>query len=713
MQQLNLFMKKAVFFISFLFFNYINAQEFSPEVFTLSGNPKIEDFDFLKKELEGVQVVMLGENSHYDGNVFEMKTKIVQFLYQEMGFNTIAFESGIYDVWNAQKEIENGLNTKESLKNALFSVWSKSKEFQSFIEFYDSNKKELKIFGFDYQITGNNNYSKLSEDLFEYSKKIKFKLKLNREDFELLLESITNSGMFDEEDISYNQFKSVLSELYDRINKQKDTEEKFYWTQIIKSILELGNDVINNKDILSTFNISASDNNRDKQMADNLQAYLKQNPKAKIICWGANAHFVNNMTSIKDPILKDFVPMGSYIKNELNEKVYSLACVTASDSIYLQNKWYSTPIVSGSFEYYLKKNDASHVFISSGQTEMKKIRSNRFFSPITFVESNLSKLHDGYLFFKNVTQSTTIEDEIPVDQKNPISIVELKQEFSDYEFSEKSIQIEEIVIYGKRTPYTIIRQVIDSLDSNYPTSSFSSKMNTNVTTKVSGNTILDFDFTADQYDLSYVNHTNRSLKSLQKIKWNISDDFQPESLREYHGLVYNSPIQYAQFLKKGKFKKFNFVLEETKTYNNKEVYVISFSSPRKHSTYTRRVYLSDYSGYLYINVKDFALVKIFENWEVTEFPESFRQGYNFENALSKYTSKKYISESTITDFTKIDNLYFITYSENIIFGEVYDNEGNREKFTTFVDSYWSDFNILNPQKIRNKDEEHLFKNIKH
>src|SRR5690606_30818347 len=96
----------------------------------------------------------LGEDSHQDGNVFEMKTKIVEFLYKEMGFKTVAFESGIYDLWIAQKMIRDGYDVNKTFSNALFSIWGKRKEFQSFIDFYDKNKSDLKLFGFDYQITG-------------------------------------------------------------------------------------------------------------------------------------------------------------------------------------------------------------------------------------------------------------------------------------------------------------------------------------------------------------------------------------------------------------------------------------------------------------------------------------------------------------------------------------------------------------------------------
>ncbi|MQP53031.1 MULTISPECIES: erythromycin esterase family protein [unclassified Flavobacterium] len=706
-------MKNLTIVLCILFSLALSAQEFNPKIITLSQNPEITDFSFLKEELKDVQVVMLGENTHFDGNVFEMKTKIVQYLHQEMGFNTIAFESGIYDVWKAQKSISEGQNVKEALSNSLFSIWAKRNEFQSFIEFYNQKKKNFKIFGFDYQITGNNGNVLLAKDLFEYAKKINHKIKFKQEDFELLLESMTNSGMFDEEDISYEQFKTELTLFKSKISQQKDSEEKFYWNQIVKSLLELGNDAISKEEILSTFSTTSFDNIRDKQMADNLLAYLKQNPEAKIICWGANAHFANNISSITEPILKEFVPMGSYIKKELKNKVYSLAAVTAEDSIYLQNKWYETSIKNHSFEYFLKeKNTSPHIFISSNQSRMQILAWNRLFSPITFVESKLNELHDGYLYFRSVTPSTIIDsdDENKVFKTKNIHTAKLSESNDD---EIKKTELNEVVIYGKRTAYQVMKNVIESFERNYPDNPFSSEMKTNIQAKVSNVTYLDFDFIAEQYDLGYVNHINRSTKNVKELRWNKKGDFLSESLREYHGLVYNCPIKYAPFLKKGKFKKFIFQIEETKMYNNEEVFVINFSSPRNHSTFTRRVFLSDYSGYLYVNKKDFAIVKIFENWSVTEFPEQFREGFHLKNSLSKYTSKEFKNESMLTDFTKIGEYYFITQSTSVLSGNVYNNAVDKEEFEIIVNSNWKDFNIQNPKLIKNKDEEHLFEKVKY
>lgn len=705
---------KKITLVIFLFFGFaIYSQEFNPKRITLSQNPEITDFSFLKEELKDVQVVMLGENTHFDGNVFEMKTKIVQYLHQEMGFNTIAFESGIYDVWRAQKSINEGQNVAEALSNSLFSIWAKRNEFQSFIEFYNQNKKDLKILGFDYQITGNNGNVLLAKDLFEYAKKINHKIKFKQEDFELLLESMTNSGMFDEEDISYEQFKTELTSFKIKISQQKDSEEKFYWNQIVKSLLELGHDAISKEEILSTFNTTSFDNIRDKQMADNLLAYLKQNPEAKIICWGANAHFVNNMSSITEPKLKEFLPMGSYIKKELRNKVYSLAAITSEDSIYLQNKWHPTPIKNHSFEYFLKeKNTSPHIFLSSNQSGMQILAWNRLFSPITFVESKLNELHDGYLYFRSVTPSTIIDsdEENKVFKTKDIHTVNQSEPIDD---ELKKTELNEVIIYGKRTAYQVMKNVIESFERNYPDNPFSSEMKTNIQAKVSNVTYLDFDFIAEQYDLGYVNHINRSTKNVKELRWNKKSDFLSESLREYHGLVYNCPIKYAPFLKKGKFKKFIFQIEETKIYNNEEVFVINFSSPRNHSTFTRRVFLSDYSGYLYVNKKDFAIVKIFENWSVTEFPEYFREGFNFKNSLSKYTSKEYKSESMLTDFTKIGEHYFISQSTSVLSGNVYNNLADKEEFEIIVYSNWKNFNIHNPILIKYKEEEHSFEKVKY
>ncbi len=707
---------KKTFTLFLLFFSFVFfSQNTISKSIILSEPPISNDFSFLKEELKDVQIVMLGEISHFDGNIFEAKTEIIKYLVENMGFNVIAFESGIYDLWKAQNEISRGANCKQVLRNSLFSMWGKRKEFQSFITFFETNKAKLKLFGFDHQITSTDGILNLSNDLFSYSKQINHNIKLNKEDFSLLLESISNSGMFDESDISYLIFSSELNKLKQKVIHQKNSEEKFYWSQIINGLLTLGEDAFTRQNFTSTFNCTSIDNIRDKQMAENLLAYTKQNPEAKIICWGANQHFANNLKSVKAPIIKDFMPMGTYIKTALEDKMYSLAAVTANDSIFLQNKWYHTPIKEYSFEDVLKKQfKNNHVFISAKHIETNNIKENRLFSPIAFIEGELSDFHDGYLYFPKTSLSTIDEyEDLIHNVTNKKEIVnDKKEKYINLDINQKPNEtlIEEVVVYSKNTPYQILKKAIGSLDKNYPNKGFSSDLKTNILIKVADTTCVDADVLAQQYDLGYVNREFRNTKKVLETKWKVSKNFQTESFKEYHGLMYNSPIQYAPLLKDNKFKKFLLNIEGTTKINNEEVIVIKFSSPRNHSTFTRRVYLSVYSGYIYINKSDNAIVKIIENWEVTDFPISFRDGYVLKNNLSKYTNKEYLNENTITEFVKENNLYFIKSTKNVVTGILYNEANDKTDYEILTTSNWSNFNILNPKIIKSNNEVLLFGN---
>ena len=650
---------------------------------------------------------MLGEKTHFDGNVFEMKTEIIKYLSQELGFNTIAFESGIYDVWKAQNNINNGEKTKTAIEKSLFTIWGRTNEFQNFITFFDKNKTTLKLFGFDNQITGEYGETELIKDLFSYCKQNQLTLNLNSDDLELLIESINSSSVFDEEDITYEKYKSALTNLLNNINKKPNDENNFYWKQIIKSLLAIGEYSYKNVPILSPFYTTSDDNIRDKQMADNLLEYIKLHPNEKIICWGANGHFVNDMTSVKTSIIKEHIPMGSYIKKELKEKVYSLAAVTATDSIYLNKTWSKTPLNKNSFEQFLKDKNKPYLFITSNQNEMKKNQLNRLFSPIDFVEARLDLLHDGYLYFNKVKQSTFIDnDEINVKKNNDLS----KSNTSTTQEKNKSTNLEEVLIlnYSKKFTYSIINKAIESISKNYPTDSFNSQQYSNIDVKIQNETVTNFDFTNKQYDRGY-NQRDRNSKQLEEIKWNIKTDFKPTNIRQFRSLTYNNPIMYSSSLNTRKSKKFVYKINEVQTYNDKTIYVINFSINRNHYTYTERQIPGNYSGVLYVNKDDFAIVKIIENWKFTENPDLSK--YDIYGWNEKYVNKEIDTESVETNFEKIKNLYFLTSSEIEISGKLFDREKNPYNFKIYIDSNWNNFNTENPTKISYKDEIELFNKV--
>lgn len=105
------------------------------------------DLEFLTKEIGDAQVVFLGEPSHGEGNVTAAKGRLIRFLQQRLGFTTVAFESGFYDLHQAQRAIDAGKDARHALKQGIFGVWTDTREFQPTLDFLATGK--MRVAGFD------------------------------------------------------------------------------------------------------------------------------------------------------------------------------------------------------------------------------------------------------------------------------------------------------------------------------------------------------------------------------------------------------------------------------------------------------------------------------------------------------------------------------------------------------------------------------------
>ncbi|MCL1697227.1 erythromycin esterase family protein [Lysinibacillus sp. BPa_S21] len=111
---------------------------------------KFEDLEMLKPLLHDKRIVFLGESSHGTAEFSLAKTRLIQFLHQEMGYNVLAFESGMGDAMNAQGQIDKQI-AKQTMKDAIYPVWW-SKETLTLFEYAKKTQKTdkpLKLTGFD------------------------------------------------------------------------------------------------------------------------------------------------------------------------------------------------------------------------------------------------------------------------------------------------------------------------------------------------------------------------------------------------------------------------------------------------------------------------------------------------------------------------------------------------------------------------------------
>jgi len=140
---------------------------------------KFEDLEMLKPLLHDKRIVFLGESSHGVAEFSLAKTRLIQFLHQEMGYNVLAFESGMGNAMNAQGQIDKQA-AQQTMKDAIFGVWW-SKETLPLFEYAKKTQntdKPLKLAGFDIQQQGaftNGNWlqnSKLAKQLSEVEEKL-------------------------------------------------------------------------------------------------------------------------------------------------------------------------------------------------------------------------------------------------------------------------------------------------------------------------------------------------------------------------------------------------------------------------------------------------------------------------------------------------------------------------------------------------------------
>jgi len=741
------------------------------------------DLSFLKNELEEKQLVLLGEITHMYGNIFEMKARLIEYLHQELGFTTIAMESSMYDLWKLNK---NGFNKKE-FNNAIWGVWSSAIEFQRLVNYIDENN--LKVIGFDSQI---NNTSLFIEDFFDFYENQNIEIKLDEDDMAIIIEGVLENVTVGEEDITYSSYEKELKRIIKEVEKLEQNDSNYYWNQFTKGLLACSQDAYYNKEkILTTDFGNKNDNIRDQQMAENLLSYIDRNPNEKIIAWADNVHFINNNSSIKKPIAKDFISMGSYIKEKLKNKVYSLATIHANDSLLDlgTNKWHLTPIKQNSFEEELLKQEKSYLFVASNQVAMQSTKETRLLNFIDFTTARLDELHDGYIFFKKATlpkkeiEDITISDKpldlgktiepiergqniilkgqlLDRDNNSPIPFATLilkkeeiyrvadengffelpvkksmltnaKVSISSMGFQPKTIllndlkdknyldpnfeALEEVVVKGYLSPLTVLKKAVSNKKQNYPLDPFNFYRYGNVVFNKNDTTGLDLEVITKDCDYGYLSPYVISQR-VEQVKWNKNHNPKKYKTSSQFFSYRQNAIRYANILHKRKYKKFDLNFITSNNPDDEGLYIIAFQTERNKWNYTNRGYPTKYSGRVYINKENYAIVKVIENWETELSKEEIEK-----HITKKYGGYENINQTTIkeenicyySDLLEDGKYYAIQYF-NRVYNETIDINNKKENWILEKDSYLFDFETNDVEEIEyfeynNKKENSLYR----
>jgi len=297
------------------------------------------DLAFLKDVIGSKRVVMLGEMSHGDGSTFKAKARLIRFLHQEMGFDMIAWESGLYDCHKAWTKIENGTKGMEAARNSINVLWSATSEVYPVFNYWDGDVTPLELIGFDIQFFGNYK-SNFTTDLNAFLKNNDAAFAASSGWTDLSRELVTLFSYYDAPtvlgDIDFGLIDNGLTDLITKLQTFTHNDElpllsqRDFWVQVCESTLgyaEFTQLLAVEKDY------KKAGNARDKYMGGNLNWMINKFSDRKIIVWGATTHLSRNLDKVavydvetdKFPLLApEFTTMGNYTHETNNSHIYTI-----------------------------------------------------------------------------------------------------------------------------------------------------------------------------------------------------------------------------------------------------------------------------------------------------------------------------------------------------------------------------------------------------
>ena len=121
---------------------------------TSLSSPDFTDLHFLAPLLEGKRVVQLGESAHGVAEFDLLKVRLVKYLHEELGYDVIAFESSLYECFQAYRRVRR-ISAKMLMDRCTFQVWQ-TREVLPLFEYIKetaATDHPLILAGFDTQVS--------------------------------------------------------------------------------------------------------------------------------------------------------------------------------------------------------------------------------------------------------------------------------------------------------------------------------------------------------------------------------------------------------------------------------------------------------------------------------------------------------------------------------------------------------------------------------
>jgi erythromycin esterase len=291
---------------------------------TSAIDTNFDDLQFLKEAIGERRLVQLGESGHGVAEFDSLKVRLVRFLHEQMGFDVIAFESGLYECYRTDENT--GLLSADSLmRSCIFGVWHADETVPLFeyIKASRGTSRPLVLAGFDTQFSTPSDARPtelrellavvdpaLAQEAYALDSELLRLVALNRDAARTEI-----AGKVPDMTAGYKRIEDVID------RQLRQLEGVFASRPLFPRVM--GQAMRMAPSLVRSLAGSPSEYGaiRDEGMADNI-SWLRERlyPDRKILVWAHNYHVQHDATELAPPS----VNMGYHIARRHRDELYTI-----------------------------------------------------------------------------------------------------------------------------------------------------------------------------------------------------------------------------------------------------------------------------------------------------------------------------------------------------------------------------------------------------